>query len=196
MLHWNRAPDRYRDRKFSEIFVNDLFPKSSANIRYVNLAPVSFPSFLLLAEMKTCHHVAEVECNVATTVTVLSVTAVNRNDIDSFLCPNIEFNLREIQPDPEQLVSCRLIVRESPSRIHGDSPCPLSQSPCCSVEWIEAQWSMMGLIYFHFVDNYWSPATELQLMEPLRGEDVRKCNLNAMKYDQTCLWSRSFCKKK
>lgn len=39
---------------------------------------------------------------------------------------------------------------------------------------------MMGLIYFHSVDNYRSLCPSLQLMESVRGEDVRQCNLTAM----------------
>lgn len=41
---------------------------------------------------------------------------------------------------------------------------------------------MMGLIYFHSVDNYRSLCPSLQLMELVRGEDVKQCNLNAMNY--------------
>ena len=41
---------------------------------------------------------------------------------------------------------------------------------------------MMGLIYFHSVDNYRSLCPSLQLMESVRGEDVRECNLTADSY--------------
>ncbi len=40
---------------------------------------------------------------------------------------------------------------------------------------------MMGLIYFHSMDNYTDHfVPSLQLMEPVRGEDVRQCNLTAV----------------
>ena len=120
-------------------------------------------------------------------VTVHSLTAVNRNDIDSFLCPNIEFNLDEISSDPEQLVSCLLIVRPELVTYSLRSTVSTAQWQSTAPEPITfllnesgAQWSMMGLIYFHSVDNYRSLCPGLQLMEPVRGEDVRQCNLTAV----------------
>ena len=135
-------------------------------------------------------------------VTVHSLTAVNRNDIDSFLCPNIEFNLDEISSDPEQLVSCRLIVRGELVTYSLRSTVSTAQCQSTAAEEFPitfllnesgAQWSMMGLIYFHSVDNYRSLCPSLQLMELVRGEDVKQCNLNAMNYVSLVSCAPSFC---
>ena len=144
--------------------------------------------------MKTCHqaHNSSVECDVATTVLrctawlqsiemILIVSCVQILSLTSMRFCLIQNNLFPVAS----------LSGESSSRIHWDPPCPLHSASVQAAEELPitfllnesgAQWSMMGLIYFHSVDNYRSLCPSLQLMELVRGEDVKQCNLNAMNY--------------
>lgn len=140
--------------------------------------------------MKTCHLAlsSSVECIVATTMLRCTAWLQSIEMILIVSCVQIlsltSMRFRLIQ---NNLFPVSSLSGRSSSRIHWDPPCPLHSGrvqPSSPITFLPnesgAQWSMMGLIYFHSVDNYRSLCHSLQLMEPVMGEDVRQCNLTAV----------------